>query len=260
VTDNLLLAIPNVSDGRDTGLVRTIAGTDALLDVHSDPDHNRSVLTYGGTPGEIVDALAAMIDRAVTSLDIRKHDGVHPRFGVVDVVPFVTYRATEEVARNAMAELAWRVAQGPGVPVHFYGHGYASLPQVRRALRDHDETAHPSGGVICMGIRDPLVAFNVNLDTTLGNAKLIAMEIRSPGIRALGFTLASRNLVQVSMNLVRPHEVGPRAAFQAVAERTNNVVDAEIVGLVPDEVDVSDLPLRAPARTVAQAFAEVRPG
>lgn len=258
-----LLAVPNLSEGRDAALVARIAGPD-VLDVHSDPDHNRSVLTYGGEPAQLVDALAAMIDRAAAALDLRTHEGVHPRFGIVDVLPFVPYRTNDVVARNAVGDLVWRVSQGAGIPVHLYGRASPTnrpLPDLRRELRSAT-AVHPSAGVICIGIRDPLIAFNVNLDATLAEARRIANELRRPGVRALGLELRSRGLVQVSMNLIEPSRVGPLEVFTRVRERSDAIVDAEIVGLVPDDVlsELAEIPLRSPARGIEAALTEPRPG
>jgi glutamate formiminotransferase len=129
-------------------------------------------------------------------------------------------------------------------------------------LQASTEPTHPSAGVICMGIRDSLIAFNVNLDAPLAEAEAIARAIRSPQIRALGLDLPSRGIVQVSMNLVDPLRLGPKAAFEAVAARSGRVVEAEVVGLVPDEVldECSSIPLRRPARGVAAAFAQIGGG
>jgi len=252
VTDEILLAIPNISEGRDIDKVARVAGGSALLDVHSDPDHNRSVLTYGGSPGDVTRAVAAMIERAVATLDIRAHTGAHPRFGVVDVLPFVG-----PGAERAATGLVWQVAEGCGVPVHFYGKAHSqnrTLPELRRWLRETKPPAHPSAGVLCIGVRDPLVAFNVNIDATLDEAKAIARAIRSDEIRALAFGLPSRGLVQISMNLTDPLRIGPREAFTRIDA---NVVDCDVVGLVPDELldDLEGLPLRTQPRGVRQALA-----
>ena len=203
-----------------------IAGTEALLDVHSDPDHNRSVLTFDGSFDQVTTAVAAMIERAVSALDIRTHTGAHPRFGVVDVLPFVG-----DDAVKAATGLVWTTAEGCGVPVHFYGDVHSerrTLPELRRWLRETKPLAHPTAGVMCIGVRGPLVAFNVNIDATLDEAKQIAKRIRSDKIRALAFDLPSRGLVQVSMNLIAPEEIGPDEALDLIDAK---IVDYEIVGL-----------------------------
>jgi glutamate formiminotransferase len=262
VTAEVLLAVPNISEGRDERLVAHIAGTPALLDVSSDPDHNRSVLTYGGEPARVVDACVAMIERAVAELDIRRHEGVHPRFGVVDVLPFVPYGIEDDAAIRAAHDIVWRIAEGPGVKTFFYGAASderLSLPALRRELRADPPHTHPSAGVICIGVRESLVAFNVNMRGSLDEAEAIAKAIRSTEIRALGFVLPSRGLVQVSMNLVVPLRVGPNHAYDAVAARTDAIVDCEVVGLVPDGVAINGLPMRHPVRFVERALTAAAP-
>ncbi len=255
-----LLAVPNISEGRDAALVSRIAGTQALLDISSDPDHNRSVLTYGGPPKSLLDALAAMVDRAASALDLRTHDGVHPRFGVVDVLPVIPYGESDEEARRLLSDLSWKITQGPGITLFPYGRAHEqqrTLPELRRELAALPDPQHPSAGVICVGIRDPLIAFNVNIDAPLDEAKRIAREIRTEAIRTLGFALPSRGLSQVSMNLVDPLKAGPEAAFEAVADLTDRVVDAEVVGLVPAPVlaQFEGIPMTSQVRSIEEALA-----
>jgi len=248
----LLVAVPNISEGQRPDLVRAIAGTSpALLDVHSDADHNRSVLTYAGTTVQLVSECGAMIDRAVASLDIRHQTGAHPRFGVVDVLPIVPHRGGGDDAFAAAAGLAAH-AQARGLPVHRYGFSGPPLPELRRMLRTQTHDTHPSAGVICIGVRDALIAFNVNLRTDMATARALARDVRTlPGVRALAFELPSRELVQVSMNLTDPATAGPRAAYEHIAVRAADaIVDAEIVGLVPYELDLTAIPLRAHPRTI----------
>ena len=252
MTTAALLAVPNISEGRDEALVRRIAGTDALLDVSSDPDHNRSVLTYGGEPERVMDACLAMIDRAVASLDLRDHTGVHPRFGVVDVLPFVPYGVDVANAEASATEMVWRIGMGPGVPTFLYGTD-RTLPELRRELRTNTQV-HPTAGVICVGVREPLLAFNVNLRDSLDEAKLIARTVRSDQIRALAFELTSRRLVQVSMNLIDPLNVGPREVYRRVGALARDIVDCEVVGLVPDSVPTDGLPWRRPVRSIDEAL------
>lgn len=260
----VLLAVPNISEGRDTGKIARIAGDTTLLDIHSDVDHNRSVLTYGGPPFVVIDACFGMIERAVAELDIGPHAGVHPRFGVVDVLPFVPYPTDEAWLRDAVAELAWRIAQGPGVPTFTYGRASPEgrpLPELRRALRNEPPVAHPTAGVICIGIRDPLVAFNVNCLGPLDAARNAARDLRkTDGIQALGLELASRGEVQLSMNLVDLDRMGAARAFQIAvdAARTHglSVIDAEVAGLVPGGTrdEFKRLPMRWSVRTIEEAL------
>lgn len=277
-----LLAIPNLSEGHDAAAVQRVAGPRApsapLLDLHLDPDHNRSVLTFGGDADPLGEVVTGVVRRAARALDLRSHTGVHPRLGVVDVLPFVPYRAPLSEAVHLARRTAREVARDPGLPVYLYGGAHPQgrpLPEIRRAFdRGHPPDPdrgprhpHPEAGVLCLGVRGPLVAFNVDLAGDLEAARNIARAVREAsgglsGVRALAFPLASRGLVQVSMNLTDPARTGPRAAFDAVdtAAETHGaaVVAAEVVGLLPDELapETAGLPLRLPARTVGEAFAD----
>lgn len=250
----LLLAVPNISEGRDADLVRRIGSDPLLIDVHTDPDHGRSVLTYAGPPTPLVEATTRLVQRAVDTLDITTHEGAHPRFGVVDVLPFVPYTA----GIDAAVESAWEASaaiSSLGVPSHLYGVVGPELPALRRRLRTGHE-AHPTAGVVCVGARGPLVAFNVNLDASMTEAAALARDVRAQAVRALALELPSRGLVQVSMNLTEPASIGPRETFGRVVRSGLHIVDAEIVGLVPDAVidRLDGLPLRDQPRSVAQAL------
>lgn len=261
----ILLAVPNISEGRDQAKIARIAGADALLDIHSDPDHNRSVITYGGAPDVVADACYAMVERAVVELDITEHSGAHPRYGVVDVLPFVPYHATASDVDRVATEMIWRIGQGPGIPVYTYGRlspDMRSLPDLRRLLRETRPPAHPTAGVICLSIRDPLVAFNVNVSGAVEGARRVCASLRDlPGVRALAFVLPSRDLVQISTNLTALDQTGPAKAFARTAELSApehlEVVEAEIVGLVPQSVvsELDRIPLVRPARSIEQALA-----
>jgi glutamate formiminotransferase len=260
----MLLAVPNISEGRDARRVAHIAGPGAI-DVHADADHNRAVITYAGA--NVAEQCLAMASRALAEIDITRHEGAHPRTGAVDVLPFVTPGLTLRPAEIAAARAAQGLAAELGVPVYRYDK-VRPLPEVRAAIARGEPpdvpalVSHPTAGVTCVGVRAPLVAFNVNLRTTVERARSIAAAIRArdgglPGVRALAFVLPSRGLVQVSMNLTRLDETGPAAAFAAVAQHAKDaIVDAEVVGLVPDEVlgQFGSIPLRAPARGVGQTL------
>lgn len=238
----MLECVINLSEGRDLDLVARIgaaAGSD-LLDVHSDPHHHRSVLTVvGETPARAVAAAA------VAALDLRTHEGVHPRLGVVDVVPFVALAgSTETEALAARDRFATWFAATHGVPCFLYG-PERSLPDVRRqafgALRPDTgpPVPHPTAGATAVGQRGLLVAYNVWLDgTDVATARRLASAVRGPGIRALGLEVGGR--CQVSMNLVDPLAVGPAAAYDrvvaAAAATGATVAGAELVGLVPAAV------------------------
>jgi glutamate formiminotransferase len=223
----VLECVVNVSEGHDGAALQAIvaAAGDDLLDLHSDAHHNRSVLTLVGESSP-----RAVTRVAVERLDIHRHEGVHPRIGVVDVVPFVpmdgstmddALRARNEFAAWAQAELA--------LPCLLYG-PERSLPEVRRMAFE----PHPTAGGCAVGARPVLVAYNLWLrDAALADAARIASELRSPQVRALG--LAVGDTVQVSCNLVAPLEFGPADAFDAVAAHAT-IDRAELVGLVPAAV------------------------
>jgi glutamate formiminotransferase len=237
----VLECVINVSEGRDPSVIRRIevAGGVCLLDVHSDPHHNRSVVTLAGRGVEA--AAQAVATEAVRCIDLRLHVGVHPRLGAVDVVPFVPMAGSSMddalAARDRFA--AW-AGDELGVPCFLYG-PERTLPDVRRhaftglSPDTGPPVAHPTAGAICAGARPVLVAYNVWLaaGVDVATARRIAKEIRGPGLRALGLDVGGR--AQVSMNLVDPYRLGPADAYDAVAARAP-VERAELVGLVPAAV------------------------
>ncbi|MEJ5255436.1 MAG: hypothetical protein WHS89_08815 [Acidimicrobiales bacterium] len=233
----MLECVINVSEGRRLATVELIARNAgaALLDVHTDPHHNRAVLTLLGE-----EAARAVSAAAVLALDLRAHEGVHPRFGVVDVVPFVPLGgSTIDDAVDARDRFAHWFASELGVPCFLYG-PERTLPEVRRlafrSLRPDvgPATPHPTAGACAVGAREVLVAYNLWLASDdLALAEQIAASLRSPEVRALGLQVGER--VQVSMNLVDPGTVGPAEVFDAVAALTA-IERAELVGLVPEAV------------------------
>lgn len=240
----MLECVVNVSEGRDTDLLSSLSGAAGpeLLDVHTDPDHNRSVFTLVGT-----DAPRRLAMAAVSALDISRHEGVHPRLGVVDVVPFVPLAgSTMADALAARDEFARWAADELGVPCFLYGPD-RTLPEVRRrAWRDlapdvtpvGNDAPHPTAGAMCVGARNILVAWNVWLDADLDTAREIARRVRTGSIRTLG--LQTGRYVQVSINLVDPLAHGPAEAWDAVAVEAQSlgtvVMRSELVGLVPRAV------------------------
>ncbi len=232
----MLECVVNISEGRDRSAVAAIAsaaGPD-LLDVHSDPDHNRSVLTLVGE-----EAPRAISVEAVARLDVRSHQGAHPRFGIVDVVPFVPLAGSDlSDALRARDRYARWAAVTLDLPCFVYGPD-RDLPRVRRGAfgelaPDMGPTQpHPTAGAVAVGARTPLVAYNLWVDEPLERAAHIARDLRGPMVRALAFDLASG--VQVSCNLVQPDRFGPEAAYDAVATLAR-IVRAELVGLIPESV------------------------
>jgi glutamate formiminotransferase len=271
----VLECVVNVSEGRDSGVVSAIAsaGADCLLDVHTDHDHHRSVLTLAGSSPQLEEAVRAVARATVQHIDLRHHEGVHPRLGVLDVVPFVPL-GSDGSSGGPGAELtagleardrfgAW-AGDELGLPCFFYG-PERSLPEVRReafGLLSPDTgppVPHPSAGACAVGARHALVAYNVWLDTPdVAVARAVAVAIRGPSVRALG--LAVGGITQVSCNLVDPSVVGPVEVYDAVdrlaREAGTRVERAELVGLAPDAVVEAVAPARrreldlSPDRTI----------
>ncbi|HET6950493.1 MAG TPA: hypothetical protein VFI47_08960 [Acidimicrobiales bacterium] len=233
----MLEAVVNISEGADAAVVNVIAAAagDDLLDVHADRHHNRSVLTLVGEA-----AARAVTSAGVARLDLRRHTGVHPRIGVVDVVPFVPLAgSTLGDAVAARDRFVRWVAAELGVPAFAYG-PERTLPEVRRgafsglAPDAGPPRPHPSAGAVAVGARPPLVAWNLWLvDPDLPRAREVATALRDEHVRALGLPVGDR--VQVSLNLVAPDIVGPADAWDRVAALVP-VAGAELVGLVPQAV------------------------
>jgi glutamate formiminotransferase len=258
-----LESVPNFSEGRDGATIEAIgtALTSAgarLLDVHADADHNRSVFTLVGSEAELVDGLVAGVGCARDRIDLRRHEGAHPRVGAADVVPLVPIRPDDlERAQAAAREVAARVGE-LGLPAFFYdgperGPAYFRRggPEGLQARIDAGElvpdfgpsTLDPAAGAVLIGARRPLIAFNVNLRTDdVDVARAIAAVVRErgggfPGVRALGLDLPRAGLVQVSMNVedweaVALHEIVARIVDEAAA-RGVEAAGSELVGLMP---------------------------
>jgi len=251
----MLECVVNVSEGRRRDLVDAIGAAcgRSLLDVHSDPDHHRSVFTLAGPGERDAEDAARLLARAVAErLDLSTHEGVHPRLGALDVVPFVALDGDPKVAVDAARAFAEWVGAELGVPAFLYGDAdpeRRSLPDVRRdafTRRPPDQgpaEPHPHLGAVAVGARPPLVAVNCDLDRDdLTLAREIAAQVRErdgglPGVRALGFELASRGRAQVSMNVTRLAVCGMERACTAVRrlayEGGADVERVELVGLVP---------------------------
>ena len=260
-----LESVPNFSEGRDRATIAAIgealSGGVRLLDVHSDPDHNRSVFTVVGADEGLIEALLAGVAAARERIDLRRHTGAHPRIGAADVVPVVPLRPDDmERARPVALELARRIGLELGLPVFLYGElapgrGPAFFRQggpaeLARRLAAGEVTPDfgppaldPRAGGVIVGARRPLIAFNVDLrGATHEDARAIAAVVRErndgfPGVRALGLDLPGTGRVQVSMNVedweaAALHEIVARIEAEAAA-RGAEVAGSELVGLMP---------------------------
>ncbi len=266
----LMECIPNISEGRRLDLVeefadivRAVPGV-TLIDYSSDASHNRSVFTFLGDPDQVMEAAFRFAQHAVEKIDLRVHEGEHPRMGAVDVIPFVPIRdmdMAECVERSKV--LGKRIADELDLPVFLYEES-ASAPHRKNlaAIRKgqfegmaekvleeqwHPDFGgnriHPSAGVVAVGARQPLIAFNINLDTSdVSIAKKIAKIIREKdggfrAVKALGVMLEERNIAQVSINMcdykqTPLYRVLEFVRFEA-ARYGVHVVGTEIIGLAP---------------------------
>jgi glutamate formiminotransferase len=261
-----LESVPNFSEGRDPDALAALQGSMSrparLLDIHTDWDHHRSVFTLVGSGEELVETLLAGIGTARERIDLRRHEGAHPRIGAADVVPLVPLRPEDEpAARAAALALADRVGAELELPVFFYarlaedGREPAFFrrggPEELQRRVDSGElapdrgpaTLHPTAGGVLIGVRRPLIAFNVNLrSATVETAREIASLVRErdggfPGVRALGLDLPKAGLVQVSMNVTdweaaALHTIVEKIVSEAEA-RGAEVAGSELVGLMP---------------------------
>jgi glutamate formiminotransferase len=287
-----LECVPNFSEGRNPEVlvrlrqaITAVRGT-VLLDETADADHNRSVFTFVGPPDPVGESLLRAAAIAVEAIDLRSHQGCHPRIGALDVVPFVPL---DESDREAAVALARRIGaelwQRLRVPVYFYGD--AAMSAARRLLEDvrrgqfeglserlpadvirrpdiGGDVLHPTAGATAIGVRRFLIAFNIDLETTdVDVARQIARHIRAssgglPFVKALGLPLPSRGRTQVSMNLTNFEQTPLPAVFEAVrreAERLGTkVACSEIIGLAPRAAlansDFTAMRIEPSARTV----------
>lgn len=251
----LVECVVNISEGRDTALLSRLdaAAGSSLVDRHSDPDHHRSVFTLAGPADQVAPAARALAAATVAALDLRRHDGAHPRLGVLDVVPFVPYApgqlppADLGLAETLRDQFATWLADELGVPAFCYGPRpdgtVRSLPEVRREAFTTlvpdagPATPHPSAGATAVGARRVLVAYNVWV-SDVAISRAVARLVRGPAVRALGLAVGTR--AQVSCNLIEPALVGPDLLYDqvvtAVTQAGGTVLGTELVGLLPAAV------------------------
>lgn len=265
----IIECIPNISEGRRQDVLEACAAAIrgagvSLLDVKPDPVHHRTVYTYAGAPDAVRAATLALFDTALAHIDLRQHQGEHPRMGAVDVVPFVPIEGATMADCVAMArDVAGAVSAAHGLPIFLYEE--AATSPARRNLEDirrgefeglpkkmadpawapdfGPATPHASAGATVMGARMPLIAYNINLATNrLDVAKAIASAVRhSTGglrfVKAMGLALEDRGIVQVSMNLTNFEKTPVFRVFEMVKREAArygvHVLESEIVGLIP---------------------------
>ena len=269
--ERVVECVPNFSEGRDPRVVESLVESvesvpgAVVLGTHTDPDHNRSVVTFVAPPERVVEAAVRVVARASELIDLSGHAGQHPRMGACDVLPFVPVRGVSVGECVTLAhEAGRRIWDELNIPVYFYESAALrperrNLADVRRGgfelLREQIATTperapdvgeprvHPTAGAVIVGVRPLLIAYNVTLKTgDLSVAKRVARAVRERDggllhLKALGFELESRGVVQVSMNLTSYERTNLHHAFEAVrreAERLGvEVLASEIVGLVP---------------------------
>ena len=283
-------SVPNVSEGRDAETIRALADACRrprvhVLDVHSDPDHHRSVITIAGEPLALQEALVSLAGECVDRIDLRRHRGAHPRTGALDVAPIVAMTDDDiPFASEIAVGLAGRLAADLNLPVFLYGavsthpdrtrprdFRRGGLEELGRAVADGEivpdagpPRLHPSAGAVLVGVRQPLIALNVWLpEGTLTEARTIAARVREagggpPGVRALGLYLPEAGMAQVSMNIEDRRAAPPAtviALVRAEAERLGiEAGEAELVGLIPGDA------LRGGPSPSALGIAGFRPG
>lgn len=267
----MIECVPNFSEGRDPAVIEALAGAIGsvpgvgILHQTSDPDHNRTVITYAGEADAVVEASVRAAAQAARSIDLNRHRGVHPRLGALDVLPFVPLGETRlEDCVDVAHRAGQRISSELGIPVYFYEAAAlcperVRLENVRRggfesvreaALADPGQQPdlggpglHPSAGASIVGARNLLVAFNINLRSNdLAIARHIARRIRASnrgfaGVKAMGVPLESRGLVQVSMNITS-FELAPLAVVHAEVARLARdlgveLAESELIGLIP---------------------------
>jgi glutamate formiminotransferase len=271
----VLEAVPNFSTGRDPvlvdRLVRAVSEAGAeVWDVSTDADHNRAVVTYVGTPRAVEEASVSVARLAVEAIDLREHDGAHPRIGALDVLPFVPLAGlTMADARASARRVGERLAADVGVPVYFYGEasdppgkglaelrrgGFDALVRELPADRRPDllppkwvhRGIHPSAGATCVGARPLLLAWNVEVEgVSRERLQEVANHLRErgggfPRLRALGLVLSEGLRMQISMNLEDVERQSPLAVFKVLEEQVRaaggKVRSTEIIGMIPDRL------------------------
>lgn len=272
--------IPNFSEGRNEATVESIVGAISgsgarVMDWSMDADHHRSVVAFFGDASTVCSAVFAAASKAVDLIDLQAHKGEHPRFGAIDVVPVVPLgSSTFEEAIALSAGIGENLGKSLGLPVFLYERSatderrrdLAEVRRLRNAGTDADlrnalspdfgsRRFHPTAGAVAVGARDPLIAYNVNLETSdVSAAKDIAASLRKrrdsglgmAGVKALAIYLESRSVAQVSTNITRPDVCRPREVFDAVRRLSGELGvalrESELIGIVSrDHLSLEDV-------------------
>lgn len=267
--NKLIESIPNISEGRDLEIVEQIVNQVRnttgciLMDYSSDENHNRSVITYMGTPEAVEEASVKIAAKAAELIDLKKHKGEHPRMGAVDVMPFVPIRNTDmEECIKLSKRVGQKIAEQCKIPVFLYEESAKkedrkNLADIRKGGFEQMQNKidegftpdfggnkiNPTAGVVAVGARKPLIAFNAQLSTSdVEIAKKISKKIREssggiPCVKAIGIMLESKNIAQVSMNLTDYTVTPPHVVVEAIKEEAEKynveVTDTELIGLMP---------------------------
>jgi glutamate formiminotransferase len=254
-----LLAVPNVSEGRDQLAIEAIAQAfgPGLLYLSSDHDHHRSVFTLMGEPGELHAAVVQGAKATLERVDLTRHEGVHPRVGALDVAPIVYLREEDRGKATAEALVLADELGELGIPVFLYGdlaqgRTRAELRRpgaIQQLVPDFGPPApHPTAGATLVTARPPLIAFNVEIDAPVETAREIAAAIRGPVVKALGLELRTANTIQVSTN-IEDHTRVSAADVVAAVRKHARVTGAELVAPAPRAAlrnFPEDVPLRGP--------------
>lgn len=276
--------VPNFSEGRSKEIIEAILEEIKnvkdvhLLDYEMDADHNRSVVTFIGKPEAVKKAAFAAAEKAAELIDMEKHKGEHPRIGATDVIPFIPISNVTMKECAALArELGKEIAEKLNIPVYFYEEAATrgdrkNLANIRKGqyeilkkeiIKDENRKPdcgpakmHPTAGATVVGARMPLIAFNVNLNTNdLKIAKEIAKAVRHSGgglryVKAMGFDIKKRNIVQVSMNLVNYKRTPIFRVFEMIKSEAKrygvSILGSEVIGLIPMDalIDCADFYLQ----------------
>jgi glutamate formiminotransferase len=282
--NKVIECVPNISEGRDTDKIKTIAGVierlgARLLDLSSDPNHNRTVITFAGEPQAVAEAAFDVARAAVASIDLTHHTGEHPRMGAVDVIPFIPVGGVTMAECSEIAEqVGGRIGRELNVPVYLYAES-ARVPQRRRlpTIREGEFEGfaekikdpawqpdfgpverHPTAGCVAVGARNFLIAYNIDLDTSdVTIAKRIAKSMRESSgglmnVQAKGMFLEDKQRAQVSMNILNFATTPLYRVFELVrmeaARYGVGIVNSELIGLAPAQafMDVASYYLQLP--------------